>query len=121
MDLEPRSAIYLWPPKLHPLIGVGCLPCAGEFLNDVIMNFFLTYLHRQNLEAHEPGLQEQVHIFSTFFFKRLTGERGIAEVSLSDLGTCHLRSCFHCARLTLVTCIRRILHNLWVSCVCAGF
>eukprot|EP00035_Acanthoeca_spectabilis_P009484 m.167931 g.167931 ORF g.167931 m.167931 type:complete len:993 (-) comp14738_c0_seq7:91-3069(-) len=44
----------------------------GEFLNDVIVNFFLMYLHKKELDSHDPTLKDNVHIFSTFFYKKLT-------------------------------------------------
>lgn len=47
-------------------------PGTGEFLNDVIVNFFLMYLHKKELDSHDPTLKDNVHIFSTFFYKKLT-------------------------------------------------
>lgn len=44
-----------------------CL-AVGQFLNDKIIDFYLKYLW-ENLP---PEQQEKVHIFSTFFYKRLT-------------------------------------------------
>ncbi|XP_066255314.1 uncharacterized protein [Euwallacea similis] len=44
-----------------------CL-AVDQFLNDKIIDFYLKYLW-ENLA---PELQEKVHIFSTFFYKRLT-------------------------------------------------
>ena len=41
----------------------------GEFLNDIIIDFYLTYLHHQVLP---PEDRAGVHMFSTMFFVRLT-------------------------------------------------
>ncbi|XP_018414418.1 PREDICTED: sentrin-specific protease 6 [Nanorana parkeri] len=39
----------------------------GEFLNDVIIDFYLKYLVLEKLRAHA----DRIHIFSSFFYKRL--------------------------------------------------
>ncbi|KAL4233107.1 Sentrin-specific protease 6 [Mactra antiquata] len=41
----------------------------GEFLNDVIIDFYLKYLLRDKLTEED---RERTHIFSSFFYKRLT-------------------------------------------------
>eukprot|EP00038_Savillea_parva_P003897 m.131542 g.131542 ORF g.131542 m.131542 type:complete len:607 (-) comp11316_c0_seq1:364-2184(-) len=43
----------------------------GEFLNDVIINFYLAYVHRQL----PPEAQKKVHVFPTLFYRRLSSER----------------------------------------------
>lgn len=63
--------LLIYPP------GKGGLPINTEdylclaqdqFLNDVIIDFYLKYL-LLNLPKEQ---QEKVHVFSTFFYKRLT-------------------------------------------------
>lgn len=63
--------LLIYPP------GKGGLPINTEdylclaqdqFLNDVIIDFYLKYL-LLNLPVQQ---QEKVHVFSTFFYKRLT-------------------------------------------------
>lgn len=39
----------------------------GEFLNDVIIDFYLKYLVLEKLREHA----DRIHIFSSFFYKRL--------------------------------------------------
>nr|KAG5706870.1 hypothetical protein BaRGS_004205 [Batillaria attramentaria] len=40
----------------------------GEFLNDVILDFYLKYLFREKLSEED---RQRTHIFSSFFYKRL--------------------------------------------------
>lgn len=47
----------------------------GEFLNDNLINFYMRYLQTK-LETERPDLLKRVHIFSTFFFEKLTSTRG---------------------------------------------
>ena len=62
---------------------LNCLP-DGEYLNDGIINFYLQYILNVSLEYHyykyakinikdmiDANAREQVHMFSTFFFKKL--------------------------------------------------
>lgn len=62
---------------MYPKEGQGRLSintedyvCLGvdQFLNDKIIDFYLKYLW-ENLPTEQ---QEKVHVFSTFFYKRLT-------------------------------------------------
>ena len=45
--------------------------CLGEdqFLNDVIIDFYLKYL---TLEVLSPSDRNRTHVFSSYFYKRLT-------------------------------------------------
>lgn len=45
-----------------------CL-ATDQYLNDVIIDFYLKYLYLEHLKDDE---REKTHIFSTFFYKRLT-------------------------------------------------
>lgn len=47
----------------------------GEFLNDNLISFYLRYL-QTNMERERPELLNRVHIFSTFFFEKLTSRKG---------------------------------------------
>ncbi|KAJ3498840.1 hypothetical protein NLG97_g812 [Lecanicillium saksenae] len=47
----------------------------GEFLNDNLISFYLRYLQTK-MERERPELLNRVHIFSTFFFEKLTSGKG---------------------------------------------
>ncbi|OAR01474.1 hypothetical protein LLEC1_03888, partial [Akanthomyces lecanii] len=47
----------------------------GEFLNDNLISFYIRYLQTK-MERHQPELLNRVHIFSTFFFEKLTSRKG---------------------------------------------
>ncbi|CAG2230367.1 SENP6 [Mytilus edulis] len=60
----------------------------GEFLNDVIIDFYLKYLVHEKLSESD---RKRTHVFSSFFFKRLTqrinrsiDQHGDIEMSLSE-------------------------------------
>ncbi|OZJ06011.1 hypothetical protein BZG36_01090 [Bifiguratus adelaidae] len=69
----------------YPFVGIGAITITredesrlddGEFLNDNIIEFYLKWQHL----LENPQIMEQVHIFNTFFFKRLTSkDRGRTE------------------------------------------
>merc|ERR1719376_1537108 len=44
---------------------------ASQFLNDVMIDFFLKYLQYSNNGTVDQDLMAKTHIFTTFFFKRL--------------------------------------------------
>ncbi|KAL4656914.1 sentrin-specific protease 7-like isoform X1 [Arapaima gigas] len=73
-DLAPSNRLILFPPP--PLKGgiavtTEDLQCLnnGEFLNDVIIDFYLKYLM---LEKAPKAVVEKSHVFSSFFYKQLT-------------------------------------------------
>ncbi|OAA75548.1 Peptidase C48, SUMO/Sentrin/Ubl1 [Akanthomyces lecanii RCEF 1005] len=47
----------------------------GEFLNDNLISFYMRYLQTK-MERQQPELLSRVHIFSTFFFEKLTSRKG---------------------------------------------
>lgn len=69
----PRRLIQYPPPPSKGGITVTTedLECLkdGEFLNDVIIDFYLKYLL---LERADKDIAERSHIFSSFFYKQLT-------------------------------------------------
>ncbi|XP_056615450.1 sentrin-specific protease 7b [Triplophysa dalaica] len=69
----PRRLIQYPPPPSKGGITVTTedLECLkdGEFLNDVIIDFYLKYLL---LETADEDVAERSHIFSSFFYKQLT-------------------------------------------------
>lgn len=71
--LETKQLLIYPPPpaKGGITINVDDYICLGQdqFLNDAIIDFYLKYLQTEVLA---PTMQERVHVFSTFFYKRLT-------------------------------------------------
>ncbi|XP_063082980.1 sentrin-specific protease 6 isoform X5 [Cavia porcellus] len=71
--IGPVEKLIVYPPP--PAKGgisvtnedLHCLS-EGEFLNDVIIDFYLKYLVLQKLKKEEA---DRIHIFSSFFYKRL--------------------------------------------------
>lgn len=65
--------LMIYPPQGKGGISINtedyqCL-AVDQYLNDVIIDFYLKYLHQ---EVMSPGQRERTHIFSSFFYKRLT-------------------------------------------------
>uniref|UniRef100_A0A0K8T4P9 Ubiquitin-like protease family profile domain-containing protein n=2 Tax=Lygus hesperus TaxID=30085 RepID=A0A0K8T4P9_LYGHE len=70
----PIQAIMVYPPppaKGGIPINTEDYGCLGEdnFLNDVIIDFYLKYFVQTQLSPEE---QHRTHVFSSFFYKRLT-------------------------------------------------
>ncbi|KAI5816972.1 hypothetical protein BZA77DRAFT_46436 [Pyronema omphalodes] len=83
-NLKTQPALKMPPPWKQPLSypfegkGRTCvehydLQRLGptEFLNDNIINFYLSYIE-QNLKEKNPALHQETHFFNTFFFERLS-------------------------------------------------
>ncbi|XP_005090611.1 uncharacterized protein LOC101864041 isoform X2 [Aplysia californica] len=66
-----RLLQYPFPPARGIPITTEDLYCLteGEFLNDVIIDFYLQYLYEEILNEEN---RKRTHIFSSFFYKRLT-------------------------------------------------
>ncbi|KAH8555574.1 hypothetical protein BGW37DRAFT_141723 [Umbelopsis sp. PMI_123] len=65
---------------VYPFTGYGGITLSkadearlddGEFLNDNIIDFYMKWILDQ-LQTRDPELANQVHIFNSFFYKRLT-------------------------------------------------
>ncbi|KAB5526181.1 hypothetical protein PHYPO_G00148760 [Pangasianodon hypophthalmus] len=76
----PRRLIQYPPPPSKGGITVTTedLECLrdGEFLNDVIIDFYLKYLQ---LERADRDVADRSHIFSSFFYKQLTRKANSSE------------------------------------------
>ncbi|XP_017314381.1 sentrin-specific protease 7b isoform X2 [Ictalurus punctatus] len=76
----PKRLIQYPPPPLKGGITVTTedLECLrdGEFLNDVIIDFYLKYLQ---LERADRDVADRSHIFSSFFYKQLTRKSNSSE------------------------------------------
>ncbi|XP_023580834.1 sentrin-specific protease 6 isoform X5 [Trichechus manatus latirostris] len=76
--IGPVEKLIVYPPP--PAKGgisvtnedLHCLN-EGEFLNDVIIDFYLKYLVLEKLKKEEA---DRIHIFSSFFYKRLNQREG---------------------------------------------
>ncbi|XP_072306778.1 sentrin-specific protease 7b [Eucyclogobius newberryi] len=60
----------------------------GEFLNDVIIDFYLKYLL---LEGVGGTVAEKSHVFSSFFYKQLSKRRAAGEDDITSVPDCHMR------------------------------
>lgn len=70
---EMVQNILTYPQEGRDRISINtedyiCLS-TDQYLNDVIIDFFLKYVH---LEMLDDRTMEKTHVFSTFFYKRLT-------------------------------------------------
>uniref|UniRef100_A0A3P8S3Z6 Si:dkey-100n23.3 n=1 Tax=Amphiprion percula TaxID=161767 RepID=A0A3P8S3Z6_AMPPE len=79
-----RRLIQFPPPPLKGGISVTMedLQCldSGQYLNDVIIDFYLKYL----LQNASAAVAESIHIFSSFFYKQLTRRDNASEGTNSD-------------------------------------
>ncbi|XP_062845973.1 sentrin-specific protease 7b [Trichomycterus rosablanca] len=78
-SLARRLIQYPPPPSKGGItVTTEDLECLrdGEFLNDVIIDFYLKYLQ---LESENRDLADRSHIFSSFFYKQLTRKDNIRE------------------------------------------
>ncbi|XP_060085583.1 sentrin-specific protease 6-like [Ylistrum balloti] len=82
----PIEKLITYPPPPTPggiAVTNEDLYCLneGEFLNDVIIDFYLRFLFREVLSEE---VRKRTHIFSSFFFKRLTQRQGrVADSALT--------------------------------------
>ncbi|KAL9968511.1 hypothetical protein ACROYT_G020612 [Oculina patagonica] len=71
---QTPQKLIVYPPPPQPggitvtTEDIGCLD-SGEFLNDVIIDFYLKYVFFEKLK---PEDRARTHILSSFFYKRLT-------------------------------------------------
>lgn len=72
--LDPEEIILIYPTAAVGAVNItnGDLKRLrpGEFLNDTLIEFGLKRWHK-TLENDEPELASQIHIFSSFFYKKL--------------------------------------------------
>ncbi|XP_041928777.1 sentrin-specific protease 6 isoform X2 [Alosa sapidissima] len=74
-DSVHRLLVFPPPPAKGGIAVTNedlCCLKEGEFLNDVIIDFYLKYLLLEKLKSEDAG---RTHIFSTFFYKHLTQGR----------------------------------------------
>ncbi|XP_048577516.1 sentrin-specific protease 6 isoform X2 [Nematostella vectensis] len=85
----PENLLVYPPPPQQGGINITTadLDCLqeGEFLNDVIIDFYLKYIFHEKLTDFD---RERTHIFSSFFYKRLT-QRASSETNLSVIERMH--------------------------------
>ncbi|KAJ8253169.1 hypothetical protein GJAV_G00209870 [Gymnothorax javanicus] len=77
----PSRRLIIFPPppsKGGITVTTEDLECldSGEFLNDVIIDFYLKYLM---LEKAPKSVAEKSHIFSSFFYRQLTRKDNVSE------------------------------------------
>ncbi|MEQ2261751.1 hypothetical protein XENORESO_015149 [Xenotaenia resolanae] len=94
------AGLQLLPTRLlqYPLVpckgritvteeDLACLD-TGEFLNDVIIDFYLKYLL---LEGVSGAVAQRSHVFSSFFYKQLSRRRAAGESDTSSVPDRHTR------------------------------
>ena len=100
----------------------------GEFLNDVIIDFYLKYLYHDILSERD---RERTFIFSSFFYKRLTQKprKGLLEdnnaISL-QVRRCSSSLCVVFEQLNSILHVGLFVHPLiglfgfcgWLLCCC---
>lgn len=89
----PSQKIIVFPPpptKGGLAVTTEDLECLeeGEFLNDVIIDFYLKYLL---LKKAPKELAERTHIFSSFFYRRLTRKGNAESEEANNLSIQHKR------------------------------
>ncbi|XP_049922254.1 sentrin-specific protease 7b isoform X3 [Epinephelus moara] len=91
-QLLPTRLIQYPPPPSKGRITVtkedlACLN-GGEFLNDVIIDFYLKYLL---LEGVGGSVADRSHVFSSFFYKQLSRRRAAGEDDAPSVPDRHMR------------------------------
>ncbi|XP_067849200.1 sentrin-specific protease 7 isoform X2 [Heptranchias perlo] len=89
----PVQKVIVFPPpptKGGLAVTTEDLECLeeGEFLNDVIIDFYLKYLL---LEKAPKELAERTHIFSSFFYRRLTRKDNVGSEEATNLSVQYKR------------------------------
>ncbi|KAJ6471198.1 hypothetical protein DFH09DRAFT_1220447 [Mycena vulgaris] len=78
--LDPDEVILVYPPGQTGAVNItnGDLTrlAPGEFLNDTLIEFGLK-LWLQQLEKDDPELVKQIHVFSSFFYKKLNKKNAL--------------------------------------------
>ncbi|KAM5180657.1 sentrin-specific protease 7 [Mantella aurantiaca] len=90
-EVPIRLLVYPPPPTKGGLaVSNEDLECLehGEFLNDVIIDFYLKYLM---LEIFQKPFADRCHIFSSFFFKCLTRKEKSSNDTNPDISTAERR------------------------------
>ncbi|XP_054479843.1 sentrin-specific protease 7b [Anoplopoma fimbria] len=90
-QLPTRLIQYPAPPcKGRITVTKEDLAClnAGEFLNDVIIDFYLKFLL---LEGVGGSVAEQSHVFSSFFYKQLSRRRAAGDDDAPSVPDRHMR------------------------------
>lgn len=89
---EDVKQLFIYPPtgKGGLAITTNDYVCLGAelYLNDVIIDFYLKYLHQEILT---PDQRDKTHIFSQFFYKRLTQMNRDKESKLTAPQKRHVR------------------------------
>ncbi|KAG7088240.1 hypothetical protein E1B28_012254 [Marasmius oreades] len=71
---DPDEVILVYPPSTTGAVNITNADLnrlqPGEFLNDTIIEFGLKLWHKE-LEETNPELAKQIHIFNSFFYKKL--------------------------------------------------
>ncbi|KAM6494165.1 hypothetical protein JOM56_010526 [Amanita muscaria] len=72
--VDPDEVILVYPQGLPGAINITNADVSrlqpGEFLNDTVIEFGLKLWHRE-LESSNPEFAKDVHVFSSFFYKKL--------------------------------------------------
>lgn len=73
LALDMIQKVLIYPPEGKGGISINtedylCL-ATDQYLNDVIIDFYLKYVHHEVLSEEQ---HKKTHVFSTFFYKRLT-------------------------------------------------
>ncbi|KAJ6525275.1 hypothetical protein DFH09DRAFT_996177 [Mycena vulgaris] len=78
--LDPDEVILVYPPRQTGAVNITNADLTrlapGEFLNDTLIEFGLK-LWLQQLEKDDPELVKQIHVFSSFFYKKLNKENAL--------------------------------------------
>ena len=72
---HPR-AVKVYPEDLSRLLG-------SEFLNDTLIDFYMEYIRHDMF----PQVSKRVHVFNSFFYKKLTQEDGGGAVGVPGTAT----------------------------------